>query len=305
MNILITGGAGYLGCSLVENLSKNKDVEKIVIYDNLSRQNYNIFFNYKIEKNIIFIKGDLLDTRKLSKAIDGIDIIFHLAAKVSTPFADNNPHEFDQVNNWGTSELINTVEKSNSIKKFIYISSASVYGASDSNFNIDSPTNPKTFYGLSKLKGEKHVQRLFQSDIQTLIFRAGNIYGFGSSLRMDSVINKFIFQANYNKNILIQGDGNQKRSFIHIDRISNFLHNILNDNMLFGVYNLVEQSYSISHIVEQLRVLYPNLEYTLASQDMPMRNLSVIRDERLNNFYNPMEFNLLEDLRHFKTHFSF
>jgi UDP-glucose 4-epimerase len=107
MKILITGGAGYIGTELTYELMKHADrIDEIIIYDNLSRGNYNLFIGLSKlpEGKVRFIQGDLLDTRKLRKALKGVDVVYHLAAKVSTPFADQNPHLFEQINHWGTAE---------------------------------------------------------------------------------------------------------------------------------------------------------------------------------------------------------
>ncbi len=126
MNILITGGAGYIGTELTYELTKNSEVEQIIIYDNLSRGNINLFIgSHKLNNKIKFVQGDILDTRLLKQTLEGIDVIYHLAAKVTTPFADQNAHLFEQVNHWGTAELVYAVEESD-VKKFIYTSSASV-----------------------------------------------------------------------------------------------------------------------------------------------------------------------------------
>jgi UDP-glucose 4-epimerase len=307
MNVLITGGAGYIGSELVNELSKKEEVNKIIIYDNLSRKNYNLFFGNKLNSTEInFIKGDLLDKRKLKLILSEIDIIIHLAAKVSTPFADSNPHEFDQTNNWGTSELISTIEDGNyNIKKFIHLSSTSVYGASNDKLDINSPTIPKTFYGISKLKGEQQVERLFDSSIQTIILRSGNVYGYGQSMRMDSVVNKFSFEANFNNKIVVHGDGEQKRCFIQINRLTKIIANILDDSTLLGTYNLVENNYSINDIVYQLSIIYPSLELTNSTSDMPMRNLLVKPDKRLEFLGDKSNSNLYNDIKKLSENFSF
>ena len=220
MKVLITGGAGYIGTELVTELNNDSRISEIVIYDNLSRGNFNLFIGHtKLNTSKIrFVKGELLDTRKLKQELKGIDTVFHLAAKVTTPFADQNPHGFEQVNHWGTAELIYAIEESE-VKTFVYLSSTSVYGASENTLSIDSPLNPKTFYGISKMRGEEHVKRLLNSSIRTYIFRCGNVYGYSKSMRFDSVINKFMFEANFNNKIRIYGNGNQNRSFIHINRL--------------------------------------------------------------------------------------
>ena len=76
------------------------------------------------------VRRELLDTRSLREAVKDIDVVVHLAAKVSTPFASGDPHAFEQVNHWGTAELSYALESSD-VQKVIYASSASVYGVSD------------------------------------------------------------------------------------------------------------------------------------------------------------------------------
>ena len=155
MKILITGGAGYIGTELVYELNKNPEVKEIVVYDNLSRGNINLFIgSNKLSNKIKFIQGDILDTRLLRESLKGVDVVYHLAAKVTTPFADQNAHFFEQVNHWGTAELTYAIEESE-VKKFIYTSSASVYGASSQEADEQTFPNPKTFYGISKLRGEE------------------------------------------------------------------------------------------------------------------------------------------------------
>ena len=131
MNILITGGTGYIGTALVNALSQRNDVTKIVVYDNLSRGNFNFFIGRNESKGKIkFIQGDILDSRKIRKELSAIDVVYHLAAKVTTPFANIDSHFFEQINHWGTAELIYALEESD-VKQLIFTSSArilQVYG---------------------------------------------------------------------------------------------------------------------------------------------------------------------------------
>src|SRR5690606_32778242 len=216
MKVLVTGGAGYIGTELVNLLVSNDDVEKVIVYDNLSRLNYNLFLGLKLHKHgkLSFVKGELLDSRSLRKVLKDVDVVFHLAAKVTTPFAVSDSHGFEQVNHWGTAELVYAVEETPSVKRFIYVSSTGVYGSSEDAVDEQVQPNPKTFYAISKLRGEEHVRRLMDK-VDTHILRCGNVYGYSKSMRFDSVINKFAFEANFNKLVTVQGDGKQSRSFIH------------------------------------------------------------------------------------------
>ncbi len=305
MNILITGGAGYIGTELAYELDKIQEVEQIIIFDNLSRANVNLFIGiHKLSDKIKFVQGDILDSRLLKKTLKDIDVVYHLAAKVTTPFADQNPHLFEQINHWGTAELVYAVEESN-IKQFIYTSSASVYGASSEEVTKNTLPNPKTFYGISKLRGEQHVNRLLDKELETFIIRCGNIYGYSKSMRFDSVINKFMFEANFKNRIAIQGTGEQNRSFIHIDKTANILSNLIFSDLPKGNYNLVEDSLSINYIVDTLKKLYPNLETLFINQQLKLRELKVKPNKQINALTNIPTRTLLEVLTVFKNEFSF
>jgi UDP-glucose 4-epimerase len=275
MNVLVTGGAGYIGTELVNLLVANPSVDKVIVYDNLSRLNYNLFLGLKLQKHpkLHFVKGELLDSRSLRKALDGVDVVYHLAAKVTTPFASADSHAYEQVNHWGTAELVYAIEESK-VSKFIYTSSSGVYGSSSSAVDENTIPNPKTFYAISKLRGEEHVKRIMDR-MDTYIFRCGNVYGYSKSMRFDSVINKFVFEANFNKIVTIQGDGNQARTFIHIDLVSRALNNLLSSALPSGTYNLVERSIKVFDIVDELKQLVPDLEFIFINQHLKLRELKV------------------------------
>jgi UDP-glucose 4-epimerase len=304
MNILITGGAGYVGNELVFELLKDDTIDKIIIYDNLSRKNYNLFLDTKYQNGKVkFIQGELLDSRKLKSVLSGIDVVYHLAARVSTPFASEDSHLFEQTNHWGTAELVYAVEES-TVSRFIYTSSSSVYGDSDKMIDISTFPNPKTFYGSSKLRGEAHVERLFNK-IPTHIFRTGNIYGYSPSVRFDAVINRFLFEANFTGRIQITGNGQQKRAFIHVDKVVNQLSNLLHNELPSGIYNLVDKNLSILEISDVIKEIYPSLEMIFINQHLTMRELKVKTDERLKTLITIPEKSFKEELIDFKENFSF
>ncbi len=308
MNVLVTGGAGYIGTELVSQLIARPDVDKVIIYDNLSRPNFNLFLGLRLQhhRKVTFVKGELLDSRALKKVLKGVDVVYHLAAKVTTPFANADAHIYEQVNHWGTAELVYAVEESN-VKRFIYTSSTGVYGSSKIPAHEDTPPDPQTFYAVSKLRGEEHVRRLIRGNkIDTYIMRCGNVYGYSKSMRFDAVINKFVFEANFNKLITIQGDGKQSRTFIHIDMVAKALSNLLTADLPSDVYNVVDRNLKVIDILDVLKELMPELEFIFINQHLRLHELNVkvnplvtdtlmIRNER----------SLKEDLSEFLSKFSF
>lgn len=306
MNVLITGGAGYIGNELVFHLLKNPVVETITVYDNLSRKNYNLFLDNRFEpRKLKFVNGELLDSRKLRKELEGIDIVYHLAAIVSTPYATENSHLFEQVNHWGTAELVYALEESN-VKKFVYLSTTSVYGAQDEMIHADTPPEPKTFYGSSKLRGEKHVERLM-AKMDTYIIRCGNVYGYSPSVRFDAVINRFMFEVNFMGRIQINGNGQQTRAFIHVDKVVSVLHNLLEGKtpLPSGIYNLSDQNLSIAEIAEIIREIYPFMEVLYIDQHLVMREIKVEKDNRITPLIDIPHISVKEELINFKNNFSF
>ena len=306
MKILVTGGAGYIGTELVYSLAQQKEVSNIIIYDNLSRNNYNLFINGKMPnyEKVSFVKGELLDSRQLKKVLDGVDIVYHLAAKVTTPFANTDPHFYEQVNHWGTAELVYALESSD-VKKLIYTSSTSVYGSSKKAVDESVEPNPKTFYGISKMRGEEHVQRLGDK-MNTIILRCGNVYGYSKSMRFDAVINKFVFEANFNKKITIHGDGRQHRSFIHIDQIKAALSRLAITDIDTGVYNLVTRDLIVLDIVDELKQQIPELEFIFVNQHLKLRELKVKANEEFNNKLGLTSDKLFsQELTEFRDRFSF
>jgi UDP-glucose 4-epimerase len=303
MNVLITGGAGYIGAELVKKLAGQSDVGQITVYDNLARKNYNFFTSYKLESNKVkFIEGDLLDSRKLRSALKDIDIVYHLAA-----LTDKNPsldsHMFEQVNHWGSSELINAIEESK-VSKVIYASSLAVYGEGPEIFTEEAETNPKSFYATSKWRGEEQLKRLFEKK-KSYIFRIGNVYGFSPCMRFDGVINKFMLDAHFKGRVQIHGNGRQLRSYIHIDKVVNALAQATSFSQASDVYNLSDKNIQVLDIIEAMQEIYPQLEFIFINQHLKIEDLQVETNGKWNTLFKSSSSNLVDELKEFKSRFSF
>lgn len=308
MKILITGGAGYVGTQLTKVLAASPETSSVIVLDNLSRANYNLFLGRRFENpdKIKFIAGDLLDSRKLRQVLQQheIDVVYHLAARVTTPFANTEAHFHEQINHWGTSELVMAVEESK-VKRFIYTSSTSVYGSSTGLIDETAKPDPKTFYGTSKLRGEQHVKRLMDK-MDTYIFRCGNVYGYNKSMRFDAVINRFMFDANFNNRISIHGDGKQSRAFIHIDLIADILVKALTHQIPSGIYNVVDKNLQVLDVVDVLKEIFPALEFIFVNQHLKLRELKVNPESPLRSYIDFVnEKSFKEEMVEFKQRFCF
>ena len=284
MHVLITGGAGYLGTELVSLCAAHPAISKLTIYDNLSHGRHGLFTGKPIKgASMRFLRRELLDSRSLKQAFEGVDVVVHLAAKVSTPFASGDPHAFEQVNHWGTAELGYALEESN-VKKVIYASSASVYGLSEEPKTIQDRPSPNTSYGISKLNGEAMLRRL-ENQMQVVILRCANIYGFSPSIRFDAVINRFVRQAFFEGRISIEGRGDQVRPFIHIRHAAEVFLRVVTDFCESGTYNLVDANRTIIDIANHLHDLKPSLEMMFVEQDLPRTTLQVASCEEMTSLF--------------------
>ena len=303
MKVLITGGAGYIGTELIHKLACNKEVEQITVYDNLSRGNYNLFLHDKIKGKVKFVHADILDSRQMRKSLSGIDTVYHLAAKVTTPFANIDAHFYEQVNHWGTAELVYALEESD-VSRLIFVSSTAVYGSLTEAMNEDTPTNPVSFYGISKLRAEEHVMRLFEK-MNALIIRCSNVYGYSTSMRFDAVINKFMFDANFFNRIHISGNGNQFRAFISIDDVSDALCELAVAKIPSGIYNLSDLNFEIAYVAQTMKEIFPGLEFLFINQHIQMQQQIIDTNLILKKYIQLHHTDFKTELIQFKEKFSF
>ncbi len=304
MRVLLTGGAGYLGTSVVAELSEHPDVSEIVVYDNLSRGNRSFFLGGPGSgQPVRFIQGDMLDSAKLPQVLNGIDVVMHLAARVKTPFADEATHAMDQVNHWGTAELSYALERSE-VRRVVYTSSTAVYGHNDQAADITDLPSPVTAYGVSKLAGEAMLKRL-DNDMNVCIARCGNVYGFNRSMRFDAVVNRMAFDARFRGRVMIEGSGEQLRSFIHVDRVAAVLTELACGDHASDTWNLVEHTRSVNQIAETLESLYPELERMWIQPNLHVRSLAIHPDERLNAILGNEPSDFDSDARDMDAYFAF
>lgn len=305
MNVLITGGAGYIGYSLVRQLlAATGPLDSIRIYDNLSRRNFSFFTEAKFDrKPLRFVQGDILDARTLGESLKGIDCVVHLAAKVTTPFADADAHSFDQINHWGTAQLAYAIEQSD-VKRVVYLSSLAIYGERPEPADESTPPHPLSFYGRSKCDGEEQM-RVLEPSRELYILRSGNAYGYNPAYRIDAVINRFMFNAHFTGKLTINGSGDQHRSFIHVDKLALAIGQAVSGNLAPGVYNLAEHNLTINSIATHIAGLYPGLDIIHANHNLRMKDMITALPCRIWDTVALPAVSLADELADFKGHFSF
>ncbi len=251
MNIFITGGAGFLGSHLTQFLIDQGHI--VTIFDNFTNSNSKIFLN---DDKVKLIEGDIINYSKLSKSMNDIELVIHLAAQISVKDSLKNPKNTIKINVDGTQNLLKSCIE-NKIKNFIAASSAAIFGdQSVMPLTEESSKNPISPYGKSKLLMEEKILEFSkQNNFNSIILRFFNLYGLGQSIQYAGVITKFLENIKNNSNLMIYGTGEQTRDFIHVDdAISTFDLAIKNINQKIGeIYNVGSgQSITILELAQSI-----------------------------------------------------
>ena len=152
----------------------------------------------------------------------------------------------------------------------------------------------------------KKVQRLNELGKQCYTIRCGNIYGYSPSMRFDSVINRFVFEANFTRRISINGTGAQYRSFVHVDRAAEILSKIPFSSISPGCYNLVEHSSNVNEIADALNANFPDLEQIYVNQHLELDQLRVKSNPALDALASSTQpVDLTQRLADFAMRFTF
>ena len=233
MKTLVTGGAGFIGCAVIDNLSFGKR-EFIKVSDDH------------------FFQADILDEHTIDNIFDSVqpDRVIHLAAVHFIPYCNQHPFESSNINIRGTIHVLNACKKYQ-VKKVFFASTAAVYPIYDEAVSENHPTGPMDIYGLSKLTGE-HLCNEFhlQTGVPVIICRFFN--AFGPNETNPHLIPEIQNQINAGLRKIKLGNLTPKRDFIHTSDMANAVHSLMSyDSKGIDIYNLGRGiEYSVTEIVD-------------------------------------------------------
>ena len=203
MKILVTGGSGYIGSLLVPMLLDKGD--EVIIYDNFM-WGVRPILHFASHQNLEIVTGDVRDEAELKKYIAKSDIIIHLAAIVGYPACASDPARAISINVDGTRNIISNLSQS---QKLIFASTGSTYGKVDGICDENTPIAPLTLYGFTKSEGEKMA-----IDFGGVGLRFATVFGTSPRLRLDLLINDFVYQAIHQRQIVLY-EGHFRRTFLY------------------------------------------------------------------------------------------
>jgi len=233
MNVLITGGAGFIGSHIAEHFNGKAHIR---ILDNLRSGYRHNLEGFDVE----FVEGSITDVRAVEKAVKGVDYVFHLAAMISVPESMGKPIECVDINVNGMLNVLRASADAG-VKKLCFSTSAAIYGDNPTVPKLETMLpEPKSPYAITKLDGEYYCN-MFTTEglLKTACLRYFNVFGprQDPASQYAAAIPIFVYKALHNEPITIFGDGGQTRDFIYVkDIVAANVHLATADHT--GVYNV-------------------------------------------------------------------
>lgn len=274
-NILVTGGAGYIGIHLVQMLLD--DDYNVTILDNFTFGK-NSIKHIKNHPKLTVIDGDVANIKHLVKAVKNNKYVIALAAIVGDPASSIDAEETLNLN-YESSKILTEICNFYEVEKLVFASSCSVYGASTSGYlTEDSPLNPVSLYARTRIYSENYI--LDNSKITSpTILRLSTVFGFSPRMRYDLVVNTLLIRALRDKKFSVFG-GDQWRPFVHCKDVARaFKLAIESDKKLTHkqIFNVGsdDMNFTINQIGDKVSAKFPGAEYNTVDEDIDKRNYKV------------------------------
>lgn len=242
MNILIAGGAGYIGSVLIPRLLDRGYSVKVVDL---------LWFGNHLPKQVDVVKKDIFD---LSAAdMKGIDQVIFLAGLSNDPMAEFSP-SMNFVYNAASPAYLAYIAKAAGVKRFIYAGSCSVYGYTVNElYGEEDPAVSNYPYGISKLQGEKAVLQMQEKDFSVICFRQGTVSGYSPRMRLDLIVNTMFKTALEKKEIVINNPSIW-RPILGIDDACNaYVRAIESSQDISGIFNIASGNYTVGEVGDIVR----------------------------------------------------
>jgi nucleoside-diphosphate-sugar epimerase len=255
MNILVTGGAGYLGSVLVPKLLVRGHHVRV-----LDIGYFGVEHMRAMRPPVELVRDDIrrvvADKALLDAVLNDMHVVVHLAAISNDPSAELNPRLTEEVNFESTRDLALKCKERGI--RFIYSSSCSVYGEADNEQDEEGKTNPLTAYARSKVDSDTFLLGMADETWRPAILRNGTLYGFSSRMRFDLVINIFSYYSTLYNEMRVFGDGLQWRPFLHVaDCARAFIHFVETPQHKHLVFNIAHENLRVVDLIEVFKGINP------------------------------------------------
>ena len=302
-NILITGGAGFIGSHVFDHFSSIFTNSRIEILDKMTyaanKRNIPEVFT---DEKYSFVQGDLIDLDICLKATKDKDLVINLAAESHVGNSFEDSMIFSRSNALGAHTLLEACKR-NKIRKIIHVSTDEVYGENvDSKFLETDPLNPTNPYSATKAAAEMIVQGYYRSfKLPIVVVRANNIYGIRQY--PEKIIPKFINRALNDLPLEIQGDGSHKRHYLSAIDFSKALEVVINNFQAGSIFNIASDleltNYEVAQNINKLIRPSTLEENILFIEDRPFNDSRyAVDDKKIRNLGWSPNRSLINDLPH-------
>lgn len=291
--VFITGGAGFIGSEFISRIINNNEV---VVYDNFKR---NALENkaYKTHKNLLVVRGDVLDFNHLKSAMHDANIIVHCAAIAGIDTVILKPTETMRINMIGTANVLEAALQLKKLDRVIDFSTSEVFGQSafraeeNQCTQIGAVGEARWTYAVSKLAAE-HLTKAYHQEFNmpTVTLRPFNIYGPGQV--GEGAMKTFIIRSLQNKDIIIHGDGNQIRAWCYIDDFIDGLicaienPNAIGESLNIGNNRAVLTIFGLAQTVVRVLESSSQIKYSHKNYaDVELRVPSIVKAKELIQFH--------------------
>jgi len=276
MEILVTGGAGYIGSILIPILLDHG--HKVTVVDNLMFKQVTLL-DHCYNKSLRVIRGDVRDRALMKELVSKVDGIIPLACLVGAPLCKKEPHVAREVNTESIKYLYD-IKSSN--QAMIYPCTNSGYGIGQAGIHCDerAPLNPISLYGKLKVEAESYLLEKGEA----ACFRFATIFGLSPRMRLDLLVNDFVYKAFYDKYIVLF-ESHFKRNFLHVrDAANAFIHTLENYSSMKGhTYNVGLSSANLSkgELCKEIKNFIPEFEIVESEigKDPDQRNYIVSNEK--------------------------
>lgn len=280
MNVLIIGGAGFVGANLVRRCLVEKDVQ-VTVMDSLDPHLHSNVSNLQeVWSRIRFVRGDMRDETLLAEIVQDQDVIFNCAAQTSHPLSIQYPLLDAEINCLGNLKLLESIRLLNSSALVIYISSSTVIGKARSGVvDEEHPEHPLEIYSANKGVAEKYY-RIYNTlhDLKTVVLRFANLFGpYGKGFKEFGFINYFIHLARTGQEIRIFGSGDQTRNVLYVEDMVDLLWSVAREPSLIGgsYFATSEEHLGVREIAETIVRIFQSGRVTYIDWPEERRRIEV------------------------------
>ncbi|MBA7527055.1 UDP-glucose 4-epimerase [subsurface metagenome] len=291
-NVLITGGAGYIGSVLVRLLLFNG--YRVRVLDNLKWGGESLIGVYT-HPNFEFVRGDIREEQDVTKALADINAVIHLAAIVGDPACSKQPRIAEDTNWKASKMLFDLCQETKMVKRFIFSSTCSNYGkmAGDGYLSEESPLSPVSLYAELKVKFEKYMlKNKTRTDFIPTPLRFATAYGLSPRMRFDLTVNEFIREVTLGNAVEIYG-GQFWRPYCYVGDIARACMLVLKSDAKkvdLNVYNVgdTSENYQKKMIAEEILKVIPGAKFKYVPKDEDPRDYRV----DFSKIKNELEYNI-------------